>query len=74
MMFSRIYIQGCHTIGQTIFGALIGLVLGFLFNKIYKNCIIKYENKFNSAIIYLDNYKTKSIMIISIIILMTLSR
>jgi len=74
MMFSRIYIQGCHTIGQTIFGALIGLILGFLFNKIYKNCILKYENKFNSAIIYLDNYKTKSVMIIIVIILMTLSR
>ena len=36
MMFSRIFIEKCHTIEQTIFGALIGLFLGFKSNDVYR--------------------------------------
>ena len=74
MMFSRIYVQGCHTLGQTIFGALIGLILGFFFNKIYKNYIIRYENKFKRITNYLDNPKSKALLIISVIIMVMSAR
>ena len=74
MMFSRVYIQGCHTVGQTVFGALIGLYLGFLFNKLFKNYFIKFDNKFKTITNNLDNYKSKISLIIIIIIFSTFAR
>ena len=74
MMFSRVYIQGCHTVGQTVFGALIGLYLGFLFNKLFKNDFIKFDNKFKTITNNLDNYKSKISLIIIIIIFSTFAR
>lgn len=74
MMFSRVYIQGCHTVGQTIFGALIGISLGFFFNKLYKNYLIKFDNKFKTITYCLDNYKIKTTLIIIVIILSILTR
>ncbi len=47
MMYSRIYIQGCHTIGQAIFGALIGLVIGFYSNILFKNFLKKIKKDKN---------------------------
>ena len=35
MMYTRIYIEKCHTIEQTIFGSIIGLILGYQSNKFY---------------------------------------
>ena len=36
MMYSRAFIQKCHTIEQTIFGALIGLFIGFKSHDLFK--------------------------------------
>ena len=36
MMYSRVYIAGCHTIMQTIFGALIGIFIGISSNTFYR--------------------------------------
>lgn len=35
MMYSRVYIEKCHTLEQTVFGAAIGLYLGFFSHSIY---------------------------------------
>ena len=43
MMFSRVYIQGCHTIEQTIFGTLIGLFIGYISNFLYRKFKIYIE-------------------------------
>jgi membrane-associated phospholipid phosphatase len=36
-MLMRVYIEKCHTIQQTIIGALIGVILAFLFTKYFGN-------------------------------------
>ena len=36
-MYMRVYIEKCHTIPQTIIGALIGVYLAYLFTKYYAN-------------------------------------
>jgi phosphate/sulfate permease len=33
----RVYVEKCHTVSQTIIGALIGVGLAFLFVKYFKN-------------------------------------
>lgn len=70
MMYTRVCIQGCHTLGQTIFGALIGLVLGFFFNKLFRNYLHNYENRIKYFYYSLENSITRILNIISIIILM----
>jgi len=47
MMFARVYIEKCHTIQQTIFGALIGLVLGYKSHDLYLYINKKYNNILN---------------------------
>jgi membrane-associated phospholipid phosphatase len=39
-MYMRIYVEGCHTLSQTVVGASIGVMLGYFFDK-------KYINPFN---------------------------
>ena len=36
-MYMRVYIEKCHTIQQTVIGALIGICLAFLFTKYFIN-------------------------------------
>lgn len=36
-MYMRVYVEKCHTVSQTIIGALIGVGLAFLFVKYFKN-------------------------------------
>lgn len=47
MMFSRVYIEKCHTVEQTIFGALIGLFLGYKSHDLYLYVNTKYNNILN---------------------------
>ena len=47
MMFTRVYIEKCHTIQQTIVGALIGLVLGYKSHDLYLYINKKYNNILN---------------------------
>ena len=44
MMFARVYIEKCHTIEQTIFGASIGLFLGYKSHDLYLYINKKYNN------------------------------
>ena len=46
MMYSRVYVEGCHTIEQTIFGSLIGYSMGYFSYDIYD----KYKNNINSIL------------------------
>ncbi len=47
MMFARVYVEKCHTIEQTIFGALIGLFLGYKSHDLYLYINRKYNNILN---------------------------
>ena len=47
MMFARVYIEKCHTIEQTVFGALIGLFLGYKSHDLYLYLNRKYYNILN---------------------------
>ena len=47
MMYSRVYIEKCHTIEQTIFGALIGLFLGYKSHNVYLYINKNYNNILN---------------------------
>ena len=47
MMFARVYVEKCHTIQQTIFGALIGLFLGYKSHDLYLYINKKYNNILN---------------------------
>ena len=47
MMFARVYIEKCHTIEQTIFGASIGLFLGYKSHDLYLYINKKYNNILN---------------------------
>lgn len=53
MMYSRVYIEKCHTIQQTIFGAAIGVILGFFSHRFYiefeTKVIYKYPNFFKNC-------------------------
>tara|TARA_A100001015_G_scaffold314829_1_gene425217 strand:+ start:1857 stop:2543 length:687 start_codon:yes stop_codon:yes gene_type:complete len=64
MMYSRIYIQGCHTIGQAIFGALIGLVIGYFSNILYKNFLKKIKK--NKKLEYFINSKEMRLFVLFI--------
>lgn len=47
MMFARIYIEKCHTIEQTVFGASIGFFLGYKSHYLYLYINKKYNNILN---------------------------
>jgi len=47
MMFARVYVEKCHTIEQTIFGAGIGLFLGYKSHDLYLFINKKYNNILN---------------------------
>jgi len=47
MIFTRVYIEKCHTIQQTIFGAVIGLFLGYKSHYLYLYINKKYNNILN---------------------------
>ena len=47
MMYSRVYVEGCHTIEQTIFGSLIGYSMGYFGYDIYDHYKLKINNIFN---------------------------
>ena len=57
MMFSRVYIEKCHTIEQTIFGSLIGFFIGYSSYDFYQKNI-KTINRFFSV----DSAITKVIL------------
>ena len=57
MMFSRVYIEKCHTIEQTIFGALIGFFIG------YKSYDVYHDNRNTiNEYLFLDSAITKIIL------------
>lgn len=57
MMYSRVYIEGCHTIEQTIFGAIIGYCIGHYSYNVYNKYKSKIQKKLN-----LDSAYTKIIL------------
>jgi membrane-associated phospholipid phosphatase len=59
MMYSRVYIEKCHTLEQTIFGATIGLILGYKSHDLYL-----YINKNYNNVINLQSSKKKLMMFI----------
>jgi membrane-associated phospholipid phosphatase len=59
MMYSRVYIAGCHTVLQTVYGSLIGFFIGTVSNKIY----VKYR-KFIENTFYIDKFVSKIILLL----------
>ena len=59
MMYSRVFIEKCHTLEQTIFGATIGLILGYKSYDLYLYLDKNYINLFN-----LESSSKKLIMFI----------
>tara|TARA_B100001093_G_scaffold494648_1_gene538304 strand:- start:1398 stop:2069 length:672 start_codon:yes stop_codon:yes gene_type:complete len=57
MMYSRVFIEGCHTIQQAIFGAIIGLFLGYYAYNLYiyfeSKILFRYPNFFNKWMPYI---------------------
>lgn len=47
MMYARVYLEKCHTIEQTVFGALIGLIIGYKSHDLYLYINKKYNNILN---------------------------
>lgn len=47
MMYARVYVEKCHTIEQTLFGALIGLILGYKSYDLYTYINSKFNNILN---------------------------
>ena len=47
MMYARVYVEKCHTIEQTLFGALIGLILGYKSYDLYTYVNSKFNNILN---------------------------
>ena len=47
MMYSRVYMEKCHTLEQTIFGSLIGLFLGYKSHDLFTFLNKKYNNILN---------------------------
>jgi membrane-associated phospholipid phosphatase len=65
MMYSRVYIEKCHTIEQTIFGALVGLFVGYKSHGVYL-----YINKHYNNILDMDSPIKKIIISITFFFLM----
>ena len=47
MMYARVYVEKCHTLEQTIFGAMIGLFFGYKSHDLYLYINKKYNNILN---------------------------
>jgi membrane-associated phospholipid phosphatase len=62
MMYSRVYVEGCHTIEQTIFGSIIGYSMGYFSYDIYD----KYKNNINSILNLNSNLNRILIFIVCI--------
>lgn len=62
MMYSRIYIEKCHTIEQTIIGAMIGFYFGIKWHNIYT----KYNDNLN-----INSNKTRMILVILLFLVTT---
>ena len=64
MMYSRIYIEGCHTVEQTIFGSIIGYFIGYTSYGYYHQYKEKISNYIN-----LNSAYTKLILLLVFILL-----
>lgn len=69
MMYSRVFVQGCHTIFQTIYGASIGWALGLVFHYLFRNYLKSRINNFLKKYVSISTLKIINLILIFLMII-----